>query len=170
MPVIRLLALAAALALAGCTAWPIGDAYVATVQGSRSQPVQMPQYPASPATCEATLAYWNGLKIASLRGADEPDEIRRRLRKSAEILRKLPVVGVDPELVEKVLVLAREMENTARLSQYMHDECWPPLIPVPEPVTKELLNTGSLLTQASDAVAAMRPVLSQQYGVEFPAE
>ncbi len=167
MATTRLLALIACLALAGCAAPRNQELYVAAVQRSRADPIHMPRDPATPPTREATLAYWTGrFKAGSLTGAEDADEIGRRLGQSAAALRKLPVLGVDPELVEKTLVVAREMQNTARLSQFIHDECWL----VPDVVVKELLNTGSLLTQADDAVNAMRPVLSQRYGVEFPAE
>lgn len=169
MPAARIFMLAACLAVAGCAACRTGEVYVSAVQLSRSDPVRLPRDPARPPNRDATLAYWKGLKAETVKAGDT-DLNRERLGKSAERLDKLPVLEVDPDLVERGIVLAREMRNMAGLVQYLRDECLPPLVPVPEPVMRELMNTGACLAHACEAVNAMRPALSQRYGVEFPAE
>ena len=123
MPAARLSALAVclSLSLAGCATSRYGDMLVSAASSSRSEPVRLPRDPARPPTGEATLAYWTGLKAASVKGTGDTEEIRDKFRRSARELQKLPVIGVDPELVEKVLVLAREEQNLARLSQFVHD-------------------------------------------------
>jgi hypothetical protein len=159
---------AACVLLAGCAASRYGEVVVSAVQGSRLEKVSLPRDPANPPSRDATLAYWKGLK--GFHSSDNTDQIRRDFADYADRLRKLPVIGVDPELVEKVLVAAREMKNVADISKFMAEECSPFFTPAPEAVKEEFLHSASLLTQAIEAVNALRPVLSQRYGVEFPAE
>jgi hypothetical protein len=162
-----LLPLVACLALSGCVTSPYGEMVIATAQRGRQEVIAVPRDPACPPTREATLAYWKGLKGSASPSPADMEQLIKTMRQNAEMVRKLPVVGVDPELVEKVQVLIREMKNVAEISQLAHDEY---LFSPPEAVRKEFVTSGAMATQACNAVNAMRPVLSQRYGVEFPAE
>jgi hypothetical protein len=168
MPTTRLLPLAVCLTLVGCgTTSPYGEMVISAAQRSRQEAIVLPRDPNCPPTCAATLAYWKGLKGGMPTGEDDTEQIRKKFRDYKERVRNLPVVGVDPELVEKVLVLVRELKNLTEISQLAHDEY---LFSAPEAIRKEFVTTGAMATQACNAVNAMRPVLSQRYGVEFPAE
>jgi hypothetical protein len=170
MPAVRLLAPAvfACVLLSGCAAPRYGEVVVSAVQGSRAEKISLPRDPENPPSRDATLTYWKGLK--GLNCGDDVGQIRRGFAEYVERVRKLPVVGVDPELVEKVLILTREMKNLADISKFASEECSPLFAPTPEAVKEEFLHTASLLFQAAEAVRALRPVLSQRYNVEFPAE
>jgi hypothetical protein len=172
MPTIRPLVrgCAVCLVLAGCTISPKEDLGVTAVQANRAENGNLTRDLVSTTNPQPTLSYWKGLtpflKVAT------GDELRREVPKCsqhADAICKLPVMGVDPELVEKALALARELKNAADIGLYLTEDGSAFLRPPSESARREFDQTFQLTVEAGDAVKAMRPVLSQRYQVEFPA-
>jgi hypothetical protein len=142
---------------------------VATIQTDRAASMRLAPDGPVKADRDRTLAYWNALnKIVTKDPRPEVGDFGEGAW-WADRIEKLPVVGVDRELVEVSLVLAREMRNVSSLGRCVAEERPLSGWARSRTVKQEVLETARLAAATNLRLNALRPVLSLRYGIEFPA-
>lgn len=138
--------------------------------------------PTTPSAAQLTLDYWNGLiSLPSQFAAEKRAEPKRQVaarREMAAIIRGVPILGVDPDLVNWAYRMASLQEERADLIENSHN----PLMLIEafaRGVNGDPLGVTIELSQAERAWVAncramnrelhqLRATLTARYGVEFP--
>jgi hypothetical protein len=115
---------------------------------------------------QRTLAYWNRVReIARRKSSEEIKTALNECKRSAEEIRNLQAVGVDPELLAYAENLARHLDRLAALGQFANEH---PREARSAGMVQPLMDEWDRTGDATSRLKGLRAKLSSRYGTEFP--
>lgn len=108
-------------------------------------------------TASATVTYWLGLKAALKPQPIDPSEV-------AQQIDRLPMLGVDPELIQQGQLLVERMRAAGTAIRSLSGFAW--LLPLPGTARAERLARDAV--EQCRVIERLRPGLTARYGAEFP--